>query len=94
MSEKIKKQVEETLAFADRIPAAKPKPYFYTRVSARLESQRESVISLLPSSLKIACTLLLILNASYFISSKKTKQDTVSGFANFYQINSSDIYNP
>jgi hypothetical protein len=94
LNSEIEKRVEEALSLAEKINFVEPRPFFYTRVAARLETQRQPALSLIPSALKIACALLLILNSVYFLSFKSTTQEnSTSNFASYYQLSANDFYN-
>jgi hypothetical protein len=93
MSKDIQKQIEQALSAEAYIKKVSPKPFFYTRVRAKLENQpAKSLIALVPVSLRVVCSIVLIVNIAYFFSSKQKQKNESEQLASFYQLNSNSFY--
>jgi hypothetical protein len=91
MEKDLRKRIDETLALANQIKPVSPKPFFYTRLKAKMEEETVRVISSVPVPIKIACSLVLLVNIAFFsLSSNKSQTDSSEQLASFYEINSSD----
>lgn len=94
MEKDLQKRIDETLDAASHIQSVSPKPFFYTRLKARMEREPVPVIQLIPVSLKATCVLILILNATFYFSNVVSSKSENAGqqLASFYQLNSSSVY--
>jgi len=93
MENDLQKRIEETLDVKNYIKPVLPRPFFYTRVMAKMERTTVPVISMVPVPIKIACSLVLILNIIFFsFSSRQSKASASEQLASFYEINSSSVY--
>ncbi len=91
MAKDLQKRIDETLDAANNINSVSPKPFFYTRLKAKMEETPVRVISLVPVPIKIACSLVLLMNIAYFgLTSKQNQASSSEQLASFYEINSSD----
>jgi len=91
MDEDLQKRIDETLDAVNHIQPVSPRPFFYTRLKAKMEKETVRVISSVPVPIKIACSLVLIVNIAFFsLSSNKSQTNSSEQLASFYQINSSD----
>lgn len=90
MEKDIQKRIDETLdaAYFKRVST---KPFFYTRVKAKMEALPSGAISLIPVSLRMACSTILIINAIFFLSTLLTNntENASEQLAAFYHFNSS-----
>ena len=90
MGNDLQNRIEETLDVKKYIDPVLPRPFFYTRVMAKMEKASAQTISLVPVPIKIACSLVLLLNIAFFsLSSRQSKTSTSEQLASFYEINSS-----
>jgi hypothetical protein len=76
MREKISKKIEDAMHSIDGIQKASPAPYFFTRLEARMESEKnvwEKITSFVARpSMAFACIcLIIIINAIVIFSSAK-----------------------
>ncbi|MBI1770119.1 MAG: hypothetical protein HYR67_17260 [Bacteroidetes bacterium] len=95
MEKDIQKRIEETLDANRYIKPVSPKPFFYTRVKARMEwKPSDSFIQLIPVSLRVVCFLILIINTAFFLSSslRSGTENMSDQLASFYQFNSTSVY--
>lgn len=91
MEKDIQKRIDETLE-TNYVKRVSTKPFFYTRVQAKMEAQPAGpLISLIPVSLRVACSTVLIINAIFFLSTLlANKTESASDqLASFYHFNSS-----
>ena len=82
MTEKIFKKVEDAMHSLDGIEKASPGPYFFTRLEARMQAQKnvwEKITSFLTKpSMAFACIcLVIIINAIVIFSSSNPKKNLV-----------------
>jgi hypothetical protein len=93
--EEINEEVEKTLRVLEGIEVASPKPFFYTRLKARMESQQQYIPQqvrwvLKPTFVFGTLAIVLLLNVVSAVNySKKTTQvssnsQTLEGFAKEY----------
>lgn len=95
MENDLQKRIDETLDSINYIKPVSPKPFFYTRLKATMESEPSaSAIQLIPVSLRATCVLVLIMNAAFFLSSIfQSKSESASQqLASFYEFNSTSVY--
>ena len=91
MEKDLQKRIDEALDAVDHIQPVSPKPFFYTRLKAKMEETPAKVISLVPMPIKIACSLVLLVNISFFgLTPKQSKSTSSEQLASFYEINTSD----
>ena len=95
MENDLQKRIDETINAANDIKSASPKPFFYTRLKAKMESEPStSIIQLIPVSLRATCVLILIMNAAFFFSSffQSKSENASQQLASFYEFNSTSVY--
>jgi len=95
MENDLQKRIEETLDTTNYIKPVSPKPFFYTRLKAKMESESSiSVIELIPVSLRATCVLILIMNAAFFFSTffQSKPENASQQLASFYEFNSTSVY--
>ncbi len=95
MENDLQKRIDETLDSVNHIKPVSPKPFFYTRVKAKMESEPSaSVIQLIPISLRATCVLILIMNAAFFFSTfiQSKSENASQQLASFYEFNSTSVY--
>jgi type VI protein secretion system component VasF len=95
MENDLQKRIEETLDSANHVKPVSPKPFFYTRLKAKMEIESSpSVIQLIPTSLRATCALILIMNAAFFFSTffQSKTENTSQQLASFYEFNSTSVY--
>ena len=87
----INKQIEETLNSLDGVNRAEPRPFFYTRLEARMENESSistyAVRKLKPALLipMLACSLLLSVASVYTVLSYDTQDSSLSSKDAFIQ---------
>ena len=101
----IQKEVEQTLNSLDGLERAKPRPFFHTRVEARLEASQQQSLSPILAWFQqarvqwamIAC--LLMLNVGVILLRSGSSPDTIADrdgwleyMAEEYALNSTDLY--
>jgi hypothetical protein len=94
MEKDLQKRIDEALDAANHIKPVSPKPFFYTRLKAKMEQESQrSVLQLVPVSLRVTCSVILFINAVYFFSSSFQKSTNASEqLAAFYQFDSNSVY--
>jgi hypothetical protein len=93
MERDLQKRIDEALDVKNYIEPVSPRPFFYTRVMAKMEKTSSPLISMVPVPIRIACSLVLLLNIVFFsLSSKQNKTSASEQLASFYEINSSSVY--
>lgn len=72
------RETDKTLASLDGLNPADPGPYFYTRLTGRMESRQQEKAWAMPLVWKAALTVLVLVNGLtlYLISAQDTTQDT------------------
>ena len=90
--------IDEILKLADRIKSVEPKPFFYSRLCAKMEQRStladQSIGAMIPMYLKISGVAIIIVN-SWFFSYQIVVNDSGSntqGLASYYQFNSPNPY--
>jgi len=89
----LEEEVAKTLSSFEGISKAEPKPFFYTRLKAKMESQDKTVVSLKWSMAAIA--LLLVINAFSvwnFWSESVSTEDSIEVLASEYNMIETDLY--
>ena len=90
--------IDEILKVANRIKPVEPKPFFYSRLRAKMEqyssSTDQSVSSMIPMHLKICGVAIIIINAWFFTNQIAVNNATSNSqeLASFYQFNSLNTY--
>ncbi len=90
--------IDEILNVTNRIKPVEPKPFFYSRLRAKMEqrsfSADQSVSSLIPMHLKICGVAIIIINAWFFTNQIVVNNSTSNSqaLASFYQFNSLNLY--
>ena len=95
MENDLHKRIEETLNSANFIKPVSPKPFFYTRLKAKMESEPSvSGIQLIPVALRATCVLILMMNAAFFFSTffQSKSENASQQLASFYEFNSTSVY--
>lgn len=87
MQEKFRKKIEDTLHSIDGIEKASPNPFFFTRLEARMNKEKnawETIASFVARPVvALACICLVIMiNAVVVVSSSDIKDATVSQNSN------------
>lgn len=87
------KKIEETMHALNGISKAEPRPFFYTRLQARMDNERSSlpVKALRPALVFPAALLSLFLTAFsiYTVSSQNANQNSKEVFAKEYGLSES-----
>ena len=93
-SEKIDQEIKDTLQVLDDINKASPKPFFYTRLEARIQRRYSPATtwSLRPAVIWSGIVLIVLLNITVAINYSKKANDSVNeqnagAFANEYGLN-------
>ena len=84
---------DEYLKVIDGMSDAEPKPFFYTRLIARMQKNEESIIVWKPF-LALALTVIMLFNI-YFLRTKETAQkniNPVQAFTTGYELNAAFNY--
>ena len=90
MEKDLQERIDETLDAVNHIQPVSPKPFFYTRLKVKMEKTSVRVVSLVPMPIKIACSLVLLVNIAFFgLTPKQSQASSSEQLASFYEINSS-----
>jgi len=86
MEEKFKKKIEEALKSFDGIEKASPRPFFFTRLEARMQNQKsiwEEISSFVAKPMvAFACIcLVVIINAAVIFSSSNSTNSTTNSIS-------------
>ena len=88
----IDEKINETLNSLEGISRAEPKPFFYTRLKAKMEAQLQTSNSAMVRRLKpallipmLACSLLLSVASVYTVLNYDTQDSSLSGRDAFIQ---------
>lgn len=90
--------IDDILKVTDRIKSVEPKPFFYSRLRAKMEqhssSADQSVSSMIPMYLKISGVAIIIINSWFFTNQIAVNNSTSNSqeLASFYQFNSLNPY--
>ena len=98
--DQVKQEVDKTLALLDTAPRARPKPFFYTRLKARMQTENLGhgfLVRLVHDRVYLAVVglvLLVIINVFSFVrlsarSSDMQKEQTLASFAREYNLSHS-----
>lgn len=97
--EEIAKKVEETLAVLDRLEIAGPKPFFYTRLMARMEKQASPSKPTTYKKLEYAfygVILLLAINGYSIYKSQQWRwmeqETSMDNFIENYHLDTRNVY--
>ena len=68
--EKIEKKIEQTLKVLDELPRAEPKPFFYTRLQARMQGQAEETVRwrMRPAFIWSGLVVIILLNIGMVVT--------------------------
>jgi hypothetical protein len=97
MKEEINEKVHAALDSLDGLEKARPRPYFFTRLAARLESKNEMShprYAVVLTSCLVIC--LLFINVYLFTGQSENNNENaqlISNLAVQYNFGSADIYN-
>ncbi|MDN5215315.1 hypothetical protein QQ020_24765 [Fulvivirgaceae bacterium BMA12] len=97
--EDIDKKIERTLSSFDHIERASVNPFFYTRLKAKMETEKRGFWSLftIPQFSMAVASVFLLLCLNFYVVinyeyNANSQADEVSTFISDYQINVGDIY--
>lgn len=97
--ERFNKKIEEAMRSFDGIEKASPRPFFFTRLEARMKNEKsiwEEISSFVAKpAIAIACICLVVMInvAVVFSSSNSSNQDTSSVFQQNNELATADEYN-
>ncbi len=98
MEEKFNQKIEETMRSFDGIEKASPRPFFFTRLEARMENQKsiwEEISSFVAKPMiAISCICLVVMiNAAVLFSSSNSSDSTNSVSQQNNELATADEYN-
>ncbi|HSV12355.1 MAG TPA: hypothetical protein VLI68_16370 [Hanamia sp.] len=98
MEEKFNQKVEETMRSLDGIEKASPRPFFFTRLEARMQNQKslwEEISSFVAKPMvALACICLIVMiNAAVIFSSTNSSNSTNSVSQQNNELATADEYN-
>ncbi len=82
MDEKLNREIDKAMQSIDGIGKASPPPFFFTRLEARMQKEKEksrweTISSFLPPVVAFACIcLIIIINAAVIFSTSNFKNTT------------------
>lgn len=91
----IEREIAKTLGSLDGIPTMKVKPYFYTRLSAKIQAKESQTARLWNWSIA-AMTVVILVNVISLMSlwpSVEDADDVIDLMATEYSLTQTDIYN-
>lgn len=95
-SDKIEQEIDKTLASLERMESASPRPFFYTRLEAKMQKRYAPMpkFVLRPAFIWSFLALILIINVSVVISYAKrthsSEEQNANAFAQEYGLSSLD----
>ena len=97
--EAIDKKIADTLSSLNHVKRARVKPFFYTRLKARMQQGEKGFWSLFlnPQLIMAVASVFLLLCLNFYVvinyeSGYSTQSDGFSAFMNDYRIDSGSIY--
>jgi len=89
----IERRIDETLNLTDSLQHVSPRPFFYTRLQAKMEKRAlANSMSLIPLSIKVSCVLVVVVNIIFLTSSLLSPRNEAQNFASYYNLQSEDVY--